>query len=124
MDRNTLSPCATDALFGTRQLMVAGKQVGITGLDATFAAVQAQGLIGDAEISAELVRRIRENNYIPPGLAGDYAAAVLAEYKRAMAKNKSSDPRPVFVASDRQHQPDRFGVHPVDGHEVTSTVIL
>jgi len=82
MDRNTLSPCAADALFGTRQLMVAGKQVGITGLDATFAAVQARGLVGDSETSAEFMRRIRENNYIPPAIADKYAAAVLAEYRR------------------------------------------
>ncbi len=86
MDRNTLSPCAADALFGSRQITVAGKTVGITGLDAAFAAVQARGLNGDAAISAELMRRIRENNYIPPTLAEVYALAVLAEYKRAMAK--------------------------------------
>jgi hypothetical protein len=86
MDRNTLSPCAADALFGTRQLSVAGKTVGITGLDAAFAAVQARGLIGDATISAELMRRIRENNYIPPALVDEYAAAVLAEYKKAATK--------------------------------------
>jgi hypothetical protein len=86
MDRNTLSPCATDALSGTRQLTVAGKQIGITGLEAAFAAVQVRGLVGDAAISAELMRRIRENNYIPPAIADEYAAAVLAEYKKAVAK--------------------------------------
>jgi hypothetical protein len=86
MDRNTLSPCATDALFGTRQLTIAGKTVGITGLDAAFAAVQARGLTGDAAISAELMRRIRENNYIPPAIADEYAEAVLAEYKRTVTK--------------------------------------
>ena len=86
MDRNTLSPCAADALFGTRQLTVAGKTVGITGLDAAFAAVQARGLVGDAEISAELLRRIRENNYIPPAIADEYTAALLAEYKRRVTK--------------------------------------
>ena len=81
-----LSPCAADALFGTRQLTVAGKTVGITGLDAAFAAVQARGLVGDAAISAELMRRIRENNYIPPAIADEYAAALLAEYKIAVTK--------------------------------------
>jgi hypothetical protein len=86
MDNNTLCPCVADALFGTRQLTVAGKQVGITGLDEAFAAVQARGLTGDAAISAELMRRIRENNYIPPALAEVYAAAVLAEYHRATPK--------------------------------------
>jgi hypothetical protein len=86
MDRNTLSPCAADALFGIRQLTVAGKQIGITGLDAAFAAVQARGLTGDAEIGAELMKRLRENNYIPPAIAKEYATAVLAEYHRATPK--------------------------------------
>ena len=86
MDKNTLSPCAADALFGTRQLTVAGKRVGITGLDAAFAAVQARGITGDAEISAELMRQIGENNYIPPAIADEYAAALLAEYKRTVTK--------------------------------------
>ena len=59
---------------------------GITGFDAAFAAVQARGLIGDAEISTELMHRIRENNYIPPAVADEYAVAVLAEYKRTVTK--------------------------------------
>ena len=86
MDKNTLSPCAADALFGHPALTVAGKQIGITGLDAAFAAVQARGLTGDAEIGAELMQRLRENNYIPPAIAEEYAAAVLAEYHRATPK--------------------------------------
>ncbi len=86
MYKNTLLPCAADALSGTRQLTVAGKRVGITGLDAAFAAVTARGLVGDAEIEAELMHRIRENNYIPPALADEYAAAMLAEYHQATIK--------------------------------------
>jgi hypothetical protein len=86
MARDSLSPCAADALSGIRQLTVAGKQVGITSLDAAFAAVQARGLVGDAKISAELIRRLRESNYIPPAFVDEYAAAVLAEYKKAVTK--------------------------------------
>ena len=86
MAKDSLSPCAADALFNTRQLTVSGKQVGITGLDAAFAAVQARGLVGDTEISAELICRLRESNYIPLALTDEYAAAVLAEYKRAVTK--------------------------------------
>jgi hypothetical protein len=82
-----LSPCAASALFGTRQLTIAGKQVGITGLDGAFAAVQARGLSGDAEIRTELMRRVTENNYVPPALADEYATAVLTEYKKATEKS-------------------------------------
>lgn len=81
MPRDTLSPCAADALFGIRKITVAGKPVGILGLPAAFAAVDAQGLTRDAEIAAELMRRVDKENYIPPALAGEYAAALLAEYR-------------------------------------------
>ena len=69
------------------ELMVAGKQVGIAGLDSAFAAVQARGLSGDAEIGTELMRRVTENNYVPPALADEYATAVLTEYKKATEKS-------------------------------------
>jgi len=90
MDKNgQLSPCAASALFGTRQLTIAGKQVGITGLDAAFAAVGARGLTSDGEIIAELMRRVEPENYIPPALAAEYGAAVLAEYRKSAGKSRA-----------------------------------
>ena len=86
MPRDTLSPCAADALSGIRKITVAGKPVGIAGLPAAFAAVDAKGLTRDAEIAAELMRRVENENYIPPALAGEYAAALLAEYKNASSR--------------------------------------
>ena len=82
-------PCVASALFGTRQLTVAGKQVGITGLDAAFAAVDARGLTGDTEIAAELIRRVEQENYIPPALAAEYGAVVLAEYRKSAGTSRS-----------------------------------
>jgi hypothetical protein len=35
------------------------------------------------------MRRIQQDNYIPPALANEYAVAVLAEYHRAMAKKSN-----------------------------------
>jgi hypothetical protein len=88
MDRYyRLSPCAASALFGTRQLTIAGKQVGITGLDAACAAVDARGVTSDAEITAELMRRVQQDNYVPPALAAEYGAAVLAEYRKSAGKS-------------------------------------
>lgn len=89
MDHDTLCPCEANALFGIKRITVAGKPVGITGLPAAFAAVDARGLTRDADIAAELMRRVEEENYIPPALAGDYAAAVLAEYKKTTTKSGS-----------------------------------
>ncbi|WP_292370531.1 hypothetical protein [Methanoregula sp. UBA64] len=82
MDHDTLCPCQANALFGIKKITVAGKPVGINGLPAAFAAVDAKKLTRDADITAELMRKVEEENYIPPALAGEYAAALLAEYKK------------------------------------------
>ncbi|HNX16763.1 MAG TPA: hypothetical protein PKM50_00380 [Methanoregula sp.] len=84
MEHDTLCPCAANALFGIQKIMVAGKPVGITGLPAAFAAVSAKGLTSDAEIATELMRRVENENYIPPTLAEEYTAAILAEYRRQL----------------------------------------
>jgi len=90
MDKNTLlSPCAADAFSGTRQITVAGKQVGITGIDAACAAVDARGLTSDTEITTELMRRVQQDNYVPPARAAEYGAAVLAEYRRSAGKSRA-----------------------------------
>jgi len=87
MDTHTkLSPCAASALFGTRQVTIAGKQVGITGLDAAFAAIDARNLTSDAEITAALMKYVQKENYVPPALVNEYAAAVLAEYRKVILK--------------------------------------
>ena len=87
MDKDSrLPPCAASALSGIRYLTIAGKVVGITGLDAAFAAVDARGLIGDAAITAELIHRVQQENYVPPARAVDYGAAVLAEYRKSTGK--------------------------------------
>jgi len=82
MDHDTLCPCGANALFGIRRITVAGKPVGIHGLPAAFAAVDTKGLTRDAEIAAELMRRVEKENYVPPALAGEYAAEILAKYRR------------------------------------------
>jgi len=92
MDHDTLCPCQANALFEIQKITVAGKPVGINGLPAAFAAVDAKGLTSDAEIAAELMRRVEKENYVPPALAGEYAAAVLAEY-RTTTKNPGSIPQ-------------------------------
>jgi len=86
MDHDTLCPCQANALFGIKKITVAGKPVGINGLPAAFAAVDAKKLTRDTDITAELMRKVEQENYIPPALAGEYAAALLAEYRRAFER--------------------------------------
>ena len=48
-----------------------------------FAKVQVRGLVSDTEIREELMRRLRENNYIPPALADEYAACGAGRVQKA-----------------------------------------
>ncbi len=73
--------CAADALRQVRRVDIGGVAVGFTMLDAIFAEVAAIGIGNDAALGEELMRRVREHNYIPPGAEALYAAALAREFK-------------------------------------------
>ena len=79
--RITQTPCAADALFGTKAITVNGKSVGIAGLCDALADVRAMDLTGDEAVKAVLVTRVGKDNYIPATLVREYADALLAEYR-------------------------------------------
>jgi len=74
------SPCAADALFGIRKIIVRGKSVGIARLCDAIAEVQARGLTSDEEIKTALIECVSRHNYIPDLLHAEYAQVLIAEY--------------------------------------------
>lgn len=80
-DRDTAPPCVADAVWGVDRITVAGKTIGLANLSRMIAEVRAMNLAAPAEIRGELMKRVREENYIPPGLADAYADAVCAKYR-------------------------------------------
>jgi hypothetical protein len=66
----------------TPKLKVGGKDIGIACLDDVMDEVQALGLRDDAKITKELVARVKERDFIPAKVEKEYAAALLAEYRR------------------------------------------
>lgn len=78
--------CAAEALRRIRQIPVNGIMTGITMLDESIADVKARNLTGDQEISSALMKKIRVYNYVPPRVEGEYARAVMEEYKKTTAK--------------------------------------
>ncbi len=79
----TQSPCAADALYGTRSITVNGKTVGIARLCDALADVRAMNPDGDDVIREALLARVGQENYIPEKLRGEYGDALLAEYRAA-----------------------------------------
>jgi hypothetical protein len=83
MKKDTLSPCAADALWQVRQVTIGGRSVGIMNLDECIAAVRAEDLSSDEEIQGALLKAVRACNYIPPPVEAEYARVLLEEYRKA-----------------------------------------
>ncbi|HWS21770.1 MAG TPA: NAC family transcription factor [Methanoregula sp.] len=66
----------------TKRILIDGKETGIDHLDWIFDEVKKLTLADDAVITAELLKRVQEFNYIPTKKADVYAAALLVEYKK------------------------------------------
>jgi len=75
------------------QLLVGGHRTGIIGLKAALEAVAGMGTgLTDEAITAELMRLLRESNYIVSSAEKAYAAAFLREFKRTRGHPVSEDP--------------------------------
>ena len=80
-NRETKPCCVADAIWRVGQVEVAGRVVGIANLGEILGAVRVMGLESESEIRAELLRRVKEDNYVPRGMDDAYADAVLAKYR-------------------------------------------
>ena len=56
--------------------------VGLVGIDLCLAEVKELGLTDESQIAEELIERVKKRNYIPGSAGGEYAEALLAEYKK------------------------------------------
>jgi hypothetical protein len=82
MRKDNLSPCAADALWKVRQVVINGHPTGIAKLDDCIAEVMAQELASDDEIQKAMVKAVKACNYIPAPVEADYARILLKEYRK------------------------------------------
>ena len=68
------------------QISVSGHKVGIAGLTRVLEDVRELGLTNRIEIGSRLVRRARQQNFIPPGAEYEYCDALLKEYSRFLGE--------------------------------------
>lgn len=73
------------AMDETPKLKIGGKDIGISSLDDVMAEVEALELDDDDAITKELVARVKDRDFIPAKVEKEYAAALLAEYRRRFA---------------------------------------
>jgi hypothetical protein len=66
----------------TATLSVGGKDVGIVCLEDVMNEVLSLNIVDDTEIERELLKRVKERDYIPPKAEKEYSEALLVEYKK------------------------------------------
>lgn len=66
----------------TKLVTIEGKQIGIVGLDEVFEEFSKEGRKLGEDLKHDLVKRLRELNYIPASKEEFYASVFLDEYKK------------------------------------------
>ena len=69
----------------TKRVLIDGKETGIDHLDWILEEVKKLNLDGDAELSEEILKRVQKFNYVPSRKTEEYAAGLLAEYRRFLS---------------------------------------
>ena len=67
---------------GIPQIIVDGKEIGISEMDAIMSAVRQQNLPDSPAIRQELLKETKRYNYVPTKKAEAYADSLLVEYRR------------------------------------------
>jgi len=66
----------------TKRVLIDGKETGIDHLDWIFDEVNKISPPDDAALTVELMKRVKEFNYVPTKKSSEYAVALVAEYKK------------------------------------------
>ena len=78
--------CPAAAARMVRKLSVGGSLIGVVGLETVLIEVGRLHPASDEDAKAALLARAKIYNYVPPKVEGDYAEALLQEYKRTRPK--------------------------------------
>jgi len=73
---------------GVKIINIGGTEIGLYRLEEIFKEVRALGIDGDV-LKEELLRRVKDDNYIPEGREGEYKAAIFEVYKTFCKKTDS-----------------------------------
>lgn len=66
----------------TKRVLIDGKETGINNLDFIFESVSKVNPADDATVASEILKRVKEFNYVPTKKEARYAEGLLKEYKK------------------------------------------
>ncbi len=64
-----------------RLVQIGSAAIGLVGLDEVLAELRSEGRPPDESVADELLARVRRHNYISPAAEGEYARALLREFR-------------------------------------------
>ncbi|MCB2229040.1 MAG: thioredoxin family protein [Desulfarculaceae bacterium] len=72
---------------GIRKINVGGDSIGIRGLDDAIEELQAEyAAKSDTEVAEAMLAKLEKTNYFAPPARGEYAAALLREFRKALGQ--------------------------------------
>jgi hypothetical protein len=72
----------------TKRVLIDGKETGIDHLDWIFDEVKKLGIANDLLLSDEILKRVKQFNYVPTKKTDEYAAGLLAAYRKSLLEKK------------------------------------
>jgi NAD-dependent dihydropyrimidine dehydrogenase PreA subunit len=73
----------------TKLVTIEGKQIGIAGLDEVLDEFLKAGSLPDEVLKKQMLKRLKEYNYIPPSKEETYASVFLDEFKKFCNRKQS-----------------------------------
>jgi hypothetical protein len=70
----------------TKRVLIDGKETGIDHLDWIFGEVSQLGVETDAALTEELLKRVKQFNYVPTKKAAEYGTGLLLAYRKFQAE--------------------------------------
>jgi hypothetical protein len=71
----------------TKRVLIDGKETGIDHLDWIFGEVAKLAVGDDTILTEEILKRVKEFNYVPTRKTTEYGTGLLAAYKKFRAEN-------------------------------------
>ena len=71
----------------TKRVLIDGKETGIDHLDWIFGEVKKLPVENDAALTEEILKRVKQFNYVPTRKTAEYGAGLLVAYKKFRAEN-------------------------------------
>ena len=81
--RTQSGACGSGAVDESKKIWVSGVNVGISSWSSIVEEVRGLGLKDEQKIAEELLKRVKQNDYVPTSNEKEYRKALLEEFRKA-----------------------------------------